>query len=70
MIAQYLEVKEGQQNALLFYRMGDFYEMFFEDAEIGANILALPLPNEGKAMVMIFRCVGCRSMRLMAIWPD
>ncbi|MGB2263067.1 MAG: hypothetical protein ACPH92_04985, partial [Candidatus Puniceispirillaceae bacterium] len=30
MIAQYLEVKEGQQNALLFYRMGDFYEMFFE----------------------------------------
>ena len=33
MIAQYLRVKESHPDALLFYRMGDFYEMFFEDAE-------------------------------------
>ena len=49
MIAQYLEVKEGQQNALLFYRMGDFYEMFFEDAEIGANVLGITLTKRGKS---------------------
>ena len=49
MIAQYLQVKEGQQNALLFYRMGDFYEMFFEDAEIGANVLGITLTKRGKS---------------------
>ena len=49
MIAQYLKVKEGQQGALLFYRMGDFYEMFFEDAEIGASILGITLTKRGKS---------------------
>ena len=49
MIAQYLEVKEGQQDALLFYRMGDFYEMFFEDAEIGASVLGITLTKRGKS---------------------
>jgi len=32
MMAQYLGVKESHPDSLLFYRMGDFYEMFFEDA--------------------------------------
>jgi DNA mismatch repair protein MutS len=32
MMAQYLEIKGKHPEALLFYRMGDFYEMFFEDA--------------------------------------
>ena len=41
MIAQYLQVKETQPDALLFYRMGDFYEMFFEDAEIAAAALGI-----------------------------
>ena len=49
MIAQYLEVKESQQDALLFYRMGDFYEMFFEDAEIGASVLGITLTRRGKS---------------------
>ena len=39
MISQYLEVKERHKNYLLFYRMGDFYELFFEDAKIAANEL-------------------------------
>ena len=69
MIAQYLEVKEGQQNALLFYRMGDFYEMFLRMPKSAPMSLALHLPNEVKAMAMTFRCAGCRSMQLMAIWP-
>ena len=49
MIAQYLEVKECQQDALLFYRMGDFYEMFFEDAEIAAHALGITLTKRGKS---------------------
>ena len=48
MMAQYLQVKKNQSNALLFYRMGDFYEMFFEDAEIAAAALGIALTRRGK----------------------
>ncbi len=43
MIQQYLEVKEKHKDALVFYRLGDFYEMFFEDAKIASNELDLIL---------------------------
>lgn len=36
LIAQYLSVKQRVPDAILFFRLGDFYEMFFEDAEVGA----------------------------------
>ena len=36
MMQQYLKVKEGYKDTLLFYRIGDFYEMFFEDAKIAS----------------------------------
>jgi DNA mismatch repair protein MutS len=49
MIAQYMRVKESHPDALLFYRMGDFYEMFFEDAEIGAAALGITLTKRGKS---------------------
>ncbi len=49
MIAQYMQVKEAHPDALLFYRMGDFYEMFFEDAEIGAAVLGITLTKRGKS---------------------
>ena len=48
MISQYLEVKERHKNYLLFYRMGDFYELFFEDAKIAANELGIALTKRGK----------------------
>ena len=48
MMAQYIQVKETQPDALLFYRMGDFYEMFFEDAEIAAAALGIALTRRGK----------------------
>ena len=48
MMAQYMQVKENQPDALLFYRMGDFYEMFFEDAEIAASALGIALTRRGK----------------------
>ncbi len=48
MMAQYLEIKEAHANALLFYRMGDFYEMFFEDAVNAAEALDIALTKRGK----------------------
>src|SRR5664279_3274809 len=41
MMEQYLEIKSGHPGLLLFYRMGDFYELFFEDAEIASKTLAI-----------------------------
>ncbi len=43
MIQQYLEVKNNLQDCIVFYRLGDFYEMFFEDAKIASNELDLVL---------------------------
>ncbi|WP_420569731.1 DNA mismatch repair protein MutS [Thalassovita sp.] len=48
MMAQYLEIKEGYPDALLFYRMGDFYEMFFDDAVAAAEALDIALTKRGK----------------------
>ena len=48
MMAQYIQVKENQPDALLFYRMGDFYEMFFDDAKIAAAALGIALTRRGK----------------------
>lgn len=48
MMAQYLEIKAAHPGALLFYRMGDFYEMFFEDAVAAAEALDIALTKRGK----------------------
>ncbi|MGX9356024.1 DNA mismatch repair protein MutS [Roseobacteraceae bacterium S113] len=48
MMAQYLEIKEPYPNALLFYRMGDFYELFFDDAKAAAAALDIALTKRGK----------------------
>ena len=48
MMAQYLELKAQYQNALLFYRMGDFYELFFDDAVAAAATLDIALTKRGK----------------------
>jgi len=48
MIAQYLEVKRRVAGAILFFRLGDFYEMFFEDAEVGSRILDIQLTSRSK----------------------
>ena len=45
MLQQYLEIKEEHRDTILFYRMGDFYEMFFEDAEIASKILGITLTS-------------------------
>ncbi len=48
MMAQFLEIKADYPDALLFYRMGDFYEMFFDDAEAAATALDIALTKRGK----------------------
>ncbi|MBN9024511.1 MAG: DNA mismatch repair protein MutS, partial [Rhizobiales bacterium] len=45
---QFLEIKEANPGSLLFYRMGDFYEMFFDDAEIASRALGITLTKRGK----------------------
>jgi DNA mismatch repair protein MutS len=48
MMAQYLEIKAAHADYLLFYRMGDFYELFFEDAAKAAAALDIALTKRGK----------------------
>jgi DNA mismatch repair protein MutS len=48
MMEQYLEIKAANPGLLLFYRMGDFYEMFFEDAETASRALGIVLTKRGK----------------------
>ena len=48
MMAQYLRLREEAGDALLFYRMGDFFELFFEDAKRAAAILDIALTTRGE----------------------
>ena len=48
MMIQFLEIKEQYQDCLLFYRMGDFYELFFDDAVKAAEALDIALTKRGK----------------------
>ena len=45
MLQQYMEIKSSHEDAILFYRMGDFYEMFFDDAVLAAKILGITLTS-------------------------
>jgi DNA mismatch repair protein MutS len=48
MMEQYVEIKAANPDCLLFYRMGDFYELFFEDAEVASRGLGIMLTKRGK----------------------
>ncbi|MDB5474384.1 MAG: mismatch repair protein MutS, partial [Devosia sp.] len=48
MMAQYFEIKAAHPGYLLFYRMGDFYELFFADAEIASAVLGIVLTRRGR----------------------
>ncbi|WP_089794786.1 DNA mismatch repair protein MutS [Halomonas korlensis] len=49
MMVQYLKLKRDHPDALLFYRMGDFYELFFEDARRAAQLLDITLTQRGQS---------------------
>ncbi len=48
MMQQFIEIKSVNMDSLLFYRMGDFYELFFDDAEIASRALGITLTKRGK----------------------
>jgi DNA mismatch repair protein MutS len=48
MMKQYLKIRQAYQDCLLFYRMGDFYELFLDDAHIGAKVLGITLTSRSK----------------------
>ncbi len=50
LVAQYIEIKSVNPDCLLFYRLGDFYELFFSDAEIASRALGIVLTKRGKHM--------------------
>jgi len=64
LMQQYREIKARHQNAILFFRMGDFYEMFYEDAEIAARTLGLTLTsrNNGAAAEVPLAGVPVRAL--------
>ncbi len=50
MMAQYMEIKDSHPNELLFYRLGDFYELFFEDGIIASKELELTLTGRNAGL--------------------
>ena len=49
MMQQYLKIKEENKDAILFFRLGDFYEMFFDDAVRGSELLDLTLTGRARS---------------------
>ena len=49
MMQQYLRIKADHPNTLVFYRMGDFYELFFEDAEKASRLMGVTLTQRGSS---------------------
>ncbi|MCL6467352.1 MAG: DNA mismatch repair protein MutS, partial [Ralstonia sp.] len=58
MMQQYLRLKSGHPNTLVFYRMGDFYELFFEDAEKASRLLDITLTARGSSNGHPIRMAG------------
>ena len=58
MMAQYMEIKAANPDCLLFYRMGDFYELFFHDAEVASRALGIVLTKRGKHLGEDIRMCG------------
>ena len=48
LLRQYLDIKNKYKDCLIFFRLGDFYELFFEDAELSAQILGITLTKRGQ----------------------
>ena len=57
MMKQYIETKKSNMDSILFFRIGDFYEMFFEDAEVASRELELTLT--GKQCGLVWRAISC-----------
>ena len=70
MMCEYLKTKEEYKDCILFYRLGDFYEMFFDDALLVSKELELTLTGRIAALKNVLLCAGFRSMRQIPILTD
>lgn len=80
MIEQYLSIKEQAKDAFLFFRLGDFYEMFFDDAILASKELEITLTGREGGATEKFRCAACliiqrkitysASLRKVIKWPS
>lgn len=64
---QYQKVKDQYPDAFLFYRLGDFYELFNDDAVKGAQLLELTLTTRNHSAKIQFQCVECPIAQLTTI---
>ena len=51
MMQQFLSIKAQHPDALLFYRMGDFYELFYDDAKTASGLLDITLTSRGRGIL-------------------
>lgn len=71
MMKQFLEIKERCKDCILFFRLGDFYEMFYEDAEIASKELELVLTGKDCGRRSGHRCAAYRIMppfHISVVW--
>ena len=64
MMQQYLRIKAEHPDTLVFYRMGDFYEVFYGDAEKAARLLDITLTSAANRAVRRSKWPACRCIRL------
>ncbi len=68
MMQQYFEIKKQHPDKLLFFRLGDFYEMFYDDAIVASKSWSSPSPGGTAARPNARPCAACRSTRTRAMW--
>lgn len=67
MMQQYMRTKEEYKDCILFYRLGDFYEMFFDDAKVVSRELELTLTGKNQVLRSAPPCAGCLFMQWKGI---
>lgn len=68
MMQQYLGIKDEHRDKLVFYRMGDFYELFFEDAVEAAKLLDITLTTRGQLEGEPIKMAGVPTTPPSNIW--
>ena len=70
MMQQYLRIKGEHPDILVFYRMGDFYELFYDDAEKASRLIDLTLTQRGIPPASRSRWPACRCTRSSSTSPS
>ena len=67
MMEQYFRIKKAHPDAILFFRLGDFYEMFYEDAAVGSRVLEIALTSRQKVPMcgVPYHAVASYSAKLL-----